>query len=97
MAAASYGHKWPTRRRGGARHGSGRTRARFPRRRSARLLNCSQRHLVGPNCAHAERVLIRDEVGDIVGAIGISGDHPGNDEACAIHGIIGAGLIADGG
>lgn len=42
-------------------------------------------------------VLIRDEAGDIVGAIGISGDHPDNDEACAIHGVAGAGLTADGG
>jgi uncharacterized protein GlcG (DUF336 family) len=37
-------------------------------------------------------VLIRDGAGDIIGAVGISGDNSGNDELAAIAGIEGAGL-----
>ena len=40
-------------------------------------------------------VLIRDSEGDIVGAVGISGDTSDKDEACAIAGIEAAGLFAD--
>ena len=42
-------------------------------------------------------VLIRDAQGEVMGAVGISGDLPDNDEACAIHGIRQAGLTADPG
>jgi uncharacterized protein GlcG (DUF336 family) len=42
-------------------------------------------------------VLIRDKDGHILGAVGISGDLPDNDEACAISGIESVGLKADGG
>jgi uncharacterized protein GlcG (DUF336 family) len=42
-------------------------------------------------------VLIRTADGDIVGAVGISGDLPDNDEACAVFGIEHVGLVADGG
>jgi uncharacterized protein GlcG (DUF336 family) len=42
-------------------------------------------------------VLIRDTGGDIVGAVGISGDTSDNDELCAIAGIEAAGLTADPG
>jgi uncharacterized protein GlcG (DUF336 family) len=42
-------------------------------------------------------VLIRNADGDVVGAVGISGDMPDNDEACAVHGIEQAGLVADPG
>jgi uncharacterized protein GlcG (DUF336 family) len=42
-------------------------------------------------------VLIRDEAGDIVGAVGISGDSSDNDEAAAIAGIEAAGFTADPG
>jgi uncharacterized protein GlcG (DUF336 family) len=42
-------------------------------------------------------VLIRSSPGDILGAVGISGDLPDNDEACAIRGIEEAGLMADPG
>ncbi len=38
-------------------------------------------------------VLIRDESGQIVGAVGISGDTGDRDEACAIAGIRAAGLF----
>ena len=42
-------------------------------------------------------VLIRDKDGDVVGAVGISGDVSDNDEKCAIAGIRAAGLTADPG
>ncbi|MCK0209593.1 heme-binding protein [Starkeya koreensis] len=42
-------------------------------------------------------VLIRDADGEIVGAVGISGDTSENDEAAAIAGIEAAGLKADAG
>jgi uncharacterized protein GlcG (DUF336 family) len=42
-------------------------------------------------------VLIRDSEGEIVGAVGISGDTSDKDEACAIAGIEAAGLLADPG
>jgi len=42
-------------------------------------------------------VLIRDAGGDVIGAVGISGDTSDNDETCAIAGIKAAGLTADPG
>ncbi|HXP06617.1 MAG TPA: heme-binding protein [Stellaceae bacterium] len=42
-------------------------------------------------------VLIRDGAGDIVGAVGISGDTSDKDEICAVAGIAAAGLKADTG
>ena len=42
-------------------------------------------------------VLIRDNEGAILGAVGITGDTSENDEACAIAGIEAANLIADAG
>ncbi|WP_433771897.1 GlcG/HbpS family heme-binding protein [Pseudomonas putida] len=42
-------------------------------------------------------VLIRNDVGQILGAIGISGDTSDNDEHCAIQAIAQAGLMADNG
>jgi uncharacterized protein GlcG (DUF336 family) len=42
-------------------------------------------------------VLIRDGVGDIIGAVGISGDSSDKDEVCAVAGIEAAGLKADTG
>jgi uncharacterized protein GlcG (DUF336 family) len=42
-------------------------------------------------------VLIRDSEGEIVGAVGISGDTSDKDEACAVAGIEAAGLFADPG
>ena len=42
-------------------------------------------------------VLVRDAAGDIVGAVGISGDASEQDEACAVAGIAAAGLSADTG
>ena len=42
-------------------------------------------------------ILIRDAVGDVIGAVGISGDTSDNDELCGIKGIEAAGLKADPG
>jgi uncharacterized protein GlcG (DUF336 family) len=42
-------------------------------------------------------VLIRDAAGTLLGAVGISGDTSDNDEACAVAGILAAGLKADTG
>lgn len=42
-------------------------------------------------------VLIRDQNGEIVGAVGISGDTSEKDEACAIAGVEAAGFTADPG
>ncbi len=42
-------------------------------------------------------VLICNQAGDILGAVGISGDTSENDETCAVHGIGRAGLVADTG
>ena len=42
-------------------------------------------------------VLIRDGGGDIIGAVGISGDSSDKDEVCAAAGIAAAGLKADTG
>jgi uncharacterized protein GlcG (DUF336 family) len=42
-------------------------------------------------------VLVKDEAGDVIGAVGISGDTSDNDEAAALAGINAAGLNADPG
>ena len=42
-------------------------------------------------------VLIRDERGAVVGAVGVSGDTSDEDEACAVAGIRAAGLVAETG
>ncbi|MCW1100165.1 heme-binding protein [Streptomyces sp. RS2] len=40
-------------------------------------------------------LLIRDEDGILLGALGISGDRPDNDEAIAVFAVQKAGLVAD--
>ncbi|MFM0662949.1 GlcG/HbpS family heme-binding protein [Paraburkholderia sediminicola] len=40
-------------------------------------------------------VLVRDPEGVVIGAVGISGDHPDKDEACAVSGIQSVGLHAE--
>jgi uncharacterized protein GlcG (DUF336 family) len=42
-------------------------------------------------------VLIRDAAGEVIGAVGISGDVSDNDELAALAGIAAAGLTADQG
>jgi uncharacterized protein GlcG (DUF336 family) len=40
-------------------------------------------------------ILIRDDKGDVVGTVAAAGDRPQNDEACAIAGVLAAGLVPD--
>ena len=42
-------------------------------------------------------VLIRDQDGKILGAVGVTGDVSDRDEACAVAGIQAVGLVADTG
>ena len=42
-------------------------------------------------------VLVRNSEGNILGAVGVTGDTSDNDEACAVKAIENAGLIADTG
>ena len=42
-------------------------------------------------------VLIRNQAGQVVGAVGVSGDSSDKDEICAIEGITTAGLVPDTG
>jgi uncharacterized protein GlcG (DUF336 family) len=42
-------------------------------------------------------VLVKDAGGEIIGAVGISGDTSDNDEICAVAGIEAAGLTPDAG
>jgi uncharacterized protein GlcG (DUF336 family) len=42
-------------------------------------------------------VLIRDQAGGLLGAVGVSGDTSDNDEAAAVAGIEAAGFVADTG
>jgi len=42
-------------------------------------------------------VLIRDKDGNVMGAVGVTGDLSENDETCAVAGIEAAGLVADTG
>jgi uncharacterized protein GlcG (DUF336 family) len=42
-------------------------------------------------------VIIRDQAGAILGAVGVTGDTSLNDEACAVHAIAAIGLVADNG
>ena len=39
-------------------------------------------------------VLVLDTNGEILGAVGVSGDNPDNDESCAVYGIEQAALVA---
>ncbi|MFM1816110.1 MAG: hypothetical protein RLZ98_2805 [Pseudomonadota bacterium] len=48
----------------------------------------------GPLIAVAGAVLIKDGSGNVLGAIGASGDAADNDEACCLAGIEAAGLIS---
>ncbi len=42
-------------------------------------------------------VLVRDDKGKLLGAVGVTGDNSDNDEMCAVAGIEAAGLVADTG
>jgi len=42
-------------------------------------------------------VLIRDDAGVILGAVGVSGDNPDNDEKASLAGVASVGLVAEAG
>ncbi|MCX4975027.1 MULTISPECIES: heme-binding protein [unclassified Streptomyces] len=42
-------------------------------------------------------VLVRDKEGELLGAVGVSGERPENDELVAVFGVEQAGLVADAG
>jgi uncharacterized protein GlcG (DUF336 family) len=55
-------------------------------------------HIVGGSLVPVPGgVLIRDDAGKIIGAVGISGDNSDNDEAAALAGIAASGLKGDPG
>jgi len=51
----------------------------------------------GRMIANPGGILIRDEAGAVIGAVGISGDTSDRDEECGLAGIAAAGLKADPG
>jgi uncharacterized protein GlcG (DUF336 family) len=51
----------------------------------------------GRIASSAGGLLIRNKEGSLIGAIGVSGDRPENDEACAKAGVESLSLIADAG
>lgn len=51
----------------------------------------------GRMIANPGGILIRNDAGDIIGAVGISGDTSDRDEECGLAGIAAAGLKADPG
>ncbi|MCW2870164.1 heme-binding protein, partial [Actinacidiphila oryziradicis] len=40
-------------------------------------------------------VLVRDQDGELLGSVGVSGERPENDETVAVFGVEKAGLVAD--
>jgi uncharacterized protein GlcG (DUF336 family) len=66
---------------------------------SPRLWRCSKRGALadGDLVPAAGGVLVRDDDNNVIGAVGVSGSLPDDDEACAIHGIAAAVLRADPG
>jgi uncharacterized protein GlcG (DUF336 family) len=51
----------------------------------------------GRMIANPGGILIRNDAGDVIGAVGISGDTSDRDEECGLAGIAAAGLKADPG
>jgi hypothetical protein len=65
------------------------------RRRKSLFVQSMERIADGPLFLEAGGQLIRDDQGEIVGAIGVTGDVNEMDDICAIAGIRSAGLRAD--
>ena len=51
----------------------------------------------GRMAAVAGSALLRDASGEVIGAVGVSGDTSDNDEACLIPAVLGVGLVPDTG
>jgi uncharacterized protein GlcG (DUF336 family) len=74
------------------------TRTLFERAASApQFFNALYAASGGRMVSNPGGVLIRDAGGDVIGAVGISGDTADNDEACAVAAITATGLKADPG
>ena len=61
------------------------------------FIDCAAQAVGGPFVPVPGGVLIKSATGELLGAVGISGDVSDNDEAAAIAGIQAAGFTADGG
>jgi uncharacterized protein GlcG (DUF336 family) len=73
------------------------SRALFKRATEQPYFIAAVTHAVGVLIPVPGGVLMRDEGGTLVGAVGVSGDASDNDELAAIAGIEAAGLVADTG
>lgn len=63
--------------------------------RAPQFINALQAMSQGKAVPVPGGVLIRNERGAVVGAVGISGETSDNDERCAVHGVQACGLAAD--
>jgi uncharacterized protein GlcG (DUF336 family) len=82
---------------GCARHGLRLAHARRARGKTPQSFTMLVATSQGRIVTNPGGVRIRTAAGDIIGAVGISGDTSERDEACAIAGIEAAGLKADPG
>lgn len=74
------------------------SRALFERAKSEPFFIQAMNELAGGSLVPVPGgVLIKDDSGKIVGAVGITGDNSNNDELAAMAGIKSAGFTADGG
>jgi len=74
------------------------SRALFERAKSEPFFIQAMNELAGGSLVPVPGgVLIKDDSGKIVGAVGITGDNSNNDELAAMAGIRSAGFTADGG
>jgi len=73
------------------------TREMERRAEAAIFFNSLQAMSQGKTVPAPGGVLIRNAAGQVVGAVGVSGDSSDKDEICAIQGIAAAGLVPDTG
>jgi uncharacterized protein GlcG (DUF336 family) len=73
------------------------TRSLGKRAREQAYFIAAVSHMAGPLVPVPGGVLIRDQNGTVLGAVGISGDTSENDEAAACAAIAAAGMVADPG
>jgi uncharacterized protein GlcG (DUF336 family) len=74
------------------------SRALFERAKSEPFFIQAMNELAGGSLVPVPGgVLVRNDAGRIIGAVGITGDNSDNDEKAAMAGIKAAGLTADGG
>jgi uncharacterized protein GlcG (DUF336 family) len=73
------------------------TRAVFNYPEERRFFLAAAHAAIGPAVFFPGGVLIRDEAGTLLGAVGVSGDVSDNDEAAALDGIKAGGFVGDTG